>query len=297
MAPLQGLPYTVKLPNFPAFAMPFHPIRALIALAAGCLILSGCGRQPAEPVGAAVAAETGGIVSSGKGAGFAWTIRFPALQPQWRALDTAIHDYADTSKREFLQASAAADRVKDLDYSLDLTFSIARRTADFVSVTATGSSFTGGAHGMPIVASFNLDLSGKKLVALGDLFVDPAAAFKALSDECRRQLEGRYAARMRDDADAMTPAQVATDAESTKKWVEEGTTPTPESFGTFLIDGLDTKAIGVTVIFPPYQVAPYADGTQQVEVPAKVFYDLLKPEYKDAFAIDTQARQLGAGVR
>ncbi len=277
--------------------MPLHPVRALIPLAAACLLLSGCGRQPADQVGAAVTAETGGIVSSGKGAGFAWTINFPALRPQWQALDTAIHDYADASKRELLQASAADDRGKDIDYTLDMTFSIARRTADFVSVTATGSSFTGGAHGMPIVASFNLDLSGNKLVTLSDLFSDPAPAFKALSDECRRQLEGRYAAKMHDDPGAMTPAQLAADAQSTKKWVEEGTAPTPANFAVFLIDGLDTRAIGVTVIFPPYQVASYADGPQQVEVPAKVFYDLLKPEYKDAFAIDTQARQLGAGVR
>lgn len=277
--------------------MPLHPVRALIPLAAACLLLSGCGRQPADQVGAAVTAETGGIVSSGKGAGFAWTINFPALRPQWQALDTAIHDYADASKRELLQASAADDRGKDIDYTLDMTFSIARRTADFVSVTATGSSFTGGAHGMPIVASFNLDLSGNKLVTLSDLFSDPAPAFKALSDECRRQLEGRYAAKMHDDPGAMTPAQLAADAQSTKKWVEEGTAPTPANFAVFLIDGLDTRAIGVTVIFPPYQVASYADGPQQVEVPAKVFYDLLKPEYKNAFAIDTQARQLGAGVR
>jgi hypothetical protein len=102
---------------------------------------------------------------------------------------------------------------------------------------------------------------------------------------------------MHDDPGAMTPAQLAADAQSTKKWVEEGTAPTPANFAVFLIDGLDTRAIGVTVVFPPYQVASYADGPQQVEVPAKVFYDLLKPEYKDAFAIDTQARQLGAGVR
>jgi hypothetical protein len=34
-----------------------------------------------------------------------------------------------------------------------------------------------------------------------------------------------------------------------------------------------------------------------VEVPAKVFYDLLKPEYKNAFAIDTEANKPAQGVR
>jgi hypothetical protein len=95
----------------------------------------------------------------------------------------------------------------------------------------------------------------------------------------------------------MTPAQQASDIQSMRRWIEKGTAPDAANFAVFLVDGLDTRAIGVTVIFPPYQVAPYADGPQQVEVPAKVFYDLLKPEYKNAFAIDTEANKPAQGVR
>lgn len=267
------------------------------------LTCAGCSERPADPsastaaIASAAAAEPQPETDTGKGKGYTFQIVYPALAPEWKPLDAAIRQFAAAQKREFMDASTASDRDFGADFTLDLTFAVARRTADFVSVTAAGSSFVGGAHAMPIVASFNLDLSNAKLTTLPDLFTDAQAGLKALSDECRRQLEGRYEAKLRDDHGAMTPAQQAADVQNMKRWIEKGTAPDAANFDVFLIDGLDTRAIGLTVMFPPYQVASHADGMQQVEVPAKVFYDLLKPEYQDAFAIDTEARKLGAGVR
>ncbi len=260
------------------------------------LASAGCDQQPAPPLSTAAAAEVRPDEDTGKGPGYTYTIAYPTLDPQWHALDKAIRESAAVQKKAFLNASTD-DRDKSIDYTLDLNFTVARRTADFVSVITSGSSFIGGAHGMPILASFNLDLADGKLKTLSDLFADAQTGLQAVSAECRRQLEGRYEAKLRADPGSMTPAQQESDIQSMKSWIEKGTQPAAENFDVFLIDGLDTRAIGVTVIFPPYQVAPYADGPQQVEVPAKVFYDLLKPEYKDAFAIDTEARKLGTGVR
>ena len=284
------------------FLRSYFPVPAFIA-AIVLLTCAGCSERAADrsvstaPIASAAAAETQPEADAGKGNGYTFQIVYPVVAPEWQALDAAVHQFAAAQKKDFIDTSTAPDRASGPDYSLDLTFAVARRTSNFVSVMATGSSFIGGAHGMPIVASFNLDLTDGKLKTLSDLFVDAQAGLQALSAECRRQLEGRYEARLREDPGAMTTAQLASDIESMKRWVEKGTTPAPANFGTFLIDGLDTRAIGVTVIFAPYQVASYADGPQQVEVPAKVFYDLLKPEYKDAFAIDTEARKLDAGVR
>jgi hypothetical protein len=261
------------------------------------LLSAGCDRQAAPPLRTAAAAEVMPDEDTGKGAGYAYAISYPSLDPQWHALDSAIRQYAATWKKDVLDASNAADRVAGTAYTLDLNFAVARRTADFVSVTATGSSFVGGAHGMPILASFNLDLASGKLTSLPELFTDAQAGLNALSAECRRQLEGRYEARLRENPGAMTPDKQASDIRFMQRWIEKGTQPIAGNFDVFLIDGLDTRAIGVTIIFPPYHVASYADGPQQVEVPAKVFYDLLRPQYKDAFAIDTEARKLGTGVR
>jgi hypothetical protein len=277
-------------------------IAVLIAAALG-LACAGCNEQAANrsgssaPIASAAAAETQPETDAGKGSGFTFQIVYPALKPEWKPLDDAIRRFAATQKKDFIDATTGADRVAGTDYSLDLNFAVARRTADFVSVTASGSSFIGGAHGTPILASFNLDIADGKLKMLSDLFADAQTGLQAVSAECRRQLEGRYEAKLRADSASMTPAQQESDIQSMKRWIEKGTQPAAGNFDVFLIDGLDTRAIGVTVIFPPYQVAAYADGTQQVEVPAKVFFDLLKPEYKDAFAIDTEANKPAQGVR
>lgn len=275
-------------------------LNCIVAVSANVAVLlacAGCDRQPAQPLRTVAAAEIRTNEDAGKGARYSYAIDYPSLDPQWQVLDRAIRRFAAVQKRDFLDASTAAVRANGVDYALDLTFAVARRTADFISVTASGSSFVGGAHGIPIVASFNLDLADDKLTGLPDLFADADAGLRAMSAECRRQLEGRYEAKLRDAPGTLTPAQQASDVQSMRRWVEKGTQPDAANFGVFLIDGLDARAIGLTVIFPPFQVAPYVDGPQQVEVPANVFYDLLKPEYKDAFTIDTQAQKPGAGER
>ena len=178
------------------------------------------------------------------------------------------------------------------EYQLDITFNVARRTDDFVSVLVDGSSYTGGAHPNPLVASFVLHTSDHKLVTIGDLFVDTDAAMKILSDESRRQLEGRFDAQLRDqvgEGSALAPA-----LKDMREWVARGTEPKPQSFAVFLVDGLESKAIGLTLVFSPYQVAPYVDGAPQIEVPAKLFHALLKPEYVGAFHWDTEAEKAAA---
>ncbi|MBS0570396.1 MAG: DUF3298 domain-containing protein [Proteobacteria bacterium] len=234
---------------------------------------------------------------AGKGNGYAFQIVYPDLQPEWKPLGDAIRQFAAAQKKDFITASTAPDRAAGPDFNLTLTFAVARHTADFVSATASGSSFTGGAHGMPILASFNLDLTSGKIVQLPDLFAAPDAGLQAIAAECQRQLDGRFDAQLRNDPGTMTPAQLAAATQARRVWIDKGTAPIPANFTTFLIDGLDAPAIGIAVIFPPYQVAPYVDGPQQVEVPAKVFYDLLKPGYKAAFAIDTEANKPAQGVR
>lgn len=283
--------------SFPGFPPAALGVAVVLLTVAGCSEWNADPSLSATPIASVAAAETQPETDAGKGNGYTFRIVYPALKPEWKTLDEAIRRFAAAQKNEFLGESTAGDRDSGVDYTLDLNFTVARRTSDFVSVVTAGSSFIGGAHGAPIFASFNLDLANDELTTLPNLFTDAQAGLKALSDECRRQLVGRYEEKMRETPGAMKPAQQASDPQSMKRWIEKGTMPDAANFAVFLIDGLDTRAIGVTVIFPPYQVASYANGPQQVEVPAKVFYDLLKPEYKGAFAIDTEANRPAQGVR
>jgi hypothetical protein len=270
-------------------ALHFASCTAAFALLAGCQEQRSAFVASATPITAASAAEAAPGEDTGHGTGYSYHIRYPALQPEWQALDAALHEYAGVAKKDFLAAQGGQHSASAGDDQLDITFNIARRTDDFVSVLVDGSSFTGGAHPNPLVSSFVLHLSDNKLLAIGDLFVDPDAALKILSDESRRQLEGRFDAQLREqvgEGAALAPA-----LKDMREWVERGTEPKVENFDVFLVDGLESKAIGLTLVFPPYQVAPYVDGAPQVEVPAKLFHALLKPEYVDSFHWDTEAEK------
>jgi hypothetical protein len=260
---------------------------------AGCEQESAGPMASASPITLAMAEEIAANDDAGRGNGYTFHVRYPSLQPDWNALLPRLRAFAAEQKKAFLTARSEDKHLDRLDYSLDLEFSVARRTADFVSVLTNGSVYTGGVHPNPILVSFNLHPADGKLIAIEDLFADPVAALKALSDESRRQLEGRYEAAQHEGDEK----QRAADHQQTYTWIERGTAPAAGNFMVFLVDGLDSKAIGLTLIFPPYQVASYADGPQQVEVPAKVFYPYLKPEYRDSFAIDTEAEDLAPGVR
>jgi hypothetical protein len=279
--------------------MLLRPPTRLLIFACALSLIAGCERSPSvsasPPISVARAQEpVAADEDAGQGNGYAFHVRYPRLPAEWGALADALRRYAATQKKDFIDTRIADESLNAPPYALDLEFNVSRRTADFVSVLANGSADMGGAHPAPIIASFNLHTDDGKLIGLADLFSEPGAALNAISAEARRQLEGRYEAKLRDSLPAKDqPSGLKTMHE----WVWRGTEPTAANFSVFFVDGLEAKAIGLTLIFPPYQVASYADGTQQVEVPAKVFYDLLKPEYRDAFQIDTEAEKLAPGSR
>ena len=275
--------------------MSLHPLTCLIVAGAFSLLAS-CTQTsvPATPAAAAGAQQTAPNEDVGQGNGYAYHVRYPQLAPEWNTLADALRTWAAARKRDFLDARLADENNNAPPYNLDLEFNIARRTSDFVSVLADGNVYTGGAHPAPLVASFNLHTSDGKLIELADLFTDSGVALEALSAEARRQLEGSFEAKLRETTPEKDQAAAL---KRMREWVARGTQAQAETFAAFLVDGLEAKAIGLTLIFPSYQVAPYAEGTQQIEVPAKVFYPLLKPEYRDAFQIDTEADKRAPGVR
>ena len=234
-----------------------------------------------------------GLADEGRGENYEFHIRYPELPQEWAALNQALRSYAERRKREFLAAlPPPSERVASTPpAALDLEFDIARRTEDFVSVLARETTHS-GTDATPMIASFVLHPADAKLLSIVDLFTTPDIALQALSKECRRQLEGRYEASLRQsvrDDNALPPL-----LKTMHEGVAQGTLADAVNFAVFLIDGIDSKAIGLTMIFPQTQLAASSGGEQQVEVPTKVFYELLKPEYRDAFlpvdAIDFKPR-------
>lgn len=201
-------------------------------------------------------------------------VTLPELPERAAPLRTAIDRYVDRQKREFLASldkPGAQDRARELPWDLNLDIAVASRTDRFINVQVDGSAFTGGAHPAPIVDSFTFDLDEQRVVGIRDLFTDPDAAEGAFATEARRQLIGSL-----DDEDE----PLASDSQQ----IDQGTAPGKGRFRVFsLLTGPDDKAHGVTLIFPPYQVAAYSAGPQAVDVPSEAFSAYLKPEYREAF--------------
>ena len=250
------------------------------------LFVSAC-NAPAPPAAAGdpVISQDSGHAEDGRGDGYEYHVRYPELSPDWTTLTKALRAYAATRIQQLLDSvPAPAERDSNAPNAvLDLEFNVARRTEAFVSVLAQGNLRAGGTAG-PLAAAFVLYAGDNRLLSIGDLFGDRAAALQALSKESARQLEGRYEAGLRQNGG--DGKAVAAAIKSMQDGVAHGTAPDAANFAVFLVDGIDSKAIGLTLIFAQAQLGMTSGGEQQVEVPAKVFYELLKPELRGAFAVD-----------
>ena len=69
--------------------------------------------------------------------------------------------------------------------------------------------------------------------------------------------------------------------------IDDGTEPRPDNFAMFEpVVAPSGKLRALRFVFAPYQVGPYSDGTQTVEVPAAVLLPHIAPAYRDLFQAD-----------
>jgi hypothetical protein len=215
-------------------------------------------------------------------------ITMPHLPADENPLADALRTTADNAKRDFIQAlpdPQALPEFANRRFELILDFKVVARTAAFTSVRETGSSDTGGAHPIPVEASFVFDRKAGRLVTLDDLFADPAAARRTLANFAHDTLLKKFM------ANAPKPGEGSRDAirewkANTLQMLNEGTQPTSVNYSVFAVRAGSTEGApspGLTLIFPPYQVAPYVYGSQAVDVPSSVFTKFLKPAYSGDF--------------
>jgi hypothetical protein len=282
------------------------PLRLLATLAVG--MLAGC-QQPSvdrgratssqhasasagEPVIAPVPAATADAKLPGDHARtrrYEIAITLPTLPAADAPLTNALRAAADHTKREFLAAlpdPAELPEFANRRLQLFLTYKVAATTPAFTSVRESGSEDTGGAHPIPIEATFVLDRKAGRLITLDDLFADPDAARTAIAKVTHAALLGRFMAK------APTPREGS--AEAIREWkgnllqmLDGGTRPTSVNYSLFVVRAgarPDAPSPGLTLVFAPYQVAPYVYGTQTVDIPTETFAQFLKPRYAAAFA-------------
>jgi hypothetical protein len=278
----------------------FHRCRRRhVVLATSIIVgmtMAGCGNSPESagmgstaptPVSTAIAATAQPSDDVGHDTGYDFAIHYPPIAGELGALHNILHAYADQAKADLVAASVgAAGSTTRATLHLQLSFSIATQTSDFVSALANGQVSKVDGSTTPILASFTVHLADSTQISLVDLFSNRDAALAALSDEARRQLNARFEARLRESTE--DAKKLAAQLTSVRAWVEKIAVAQPTQLGVFLVDGVGGKAIGLTLIFPRDPAAAWMESDPQVEVPSKIFYALLKPTYRDAFSIDPE---------
>lgn len=210
-------------------------------------------------------------------------ISYPSTVNRYPGLAKALSAYTEAERAELMEAVEAFGNDKpSAPYELSLAFEQVVETPQIVAVAADGSRYTGGAHGQPLIARFVwLPQQDTRLTA--DALIPDVKGWQAVSDYVREQLHTAVVTRA--DEDELAPVDRAALIKSTFRMIDEGTEPEADNFSEF-VPVLDAagRITALRFVFAPYQVGPYADGTQTVDVPAALVLPHVAAEYAALFA-------------
>ena len=167
-----------------------------------------------------------------------------------------IDDYFATIQQAFFGAFAEYGMFYSPGpLALDVSYTITPYTDSISSILFTIYEYTGGAHGNTTFQSFVFDTANQRVLTLGDVIEAslPEAAIAGLVQDQLREKLGD-----------MTDEQ----------WILDGTSPTPENYANWIL-----TVDGLVFTFPPYQVAAYAAGPQEVTIPWSALEGTLMPEF------------------
>ncbi len=209
-------------------------------------------------------------------------ISYPPPAMKHPALARALRDYAEAARNEVVRALTALGQTKPVaPYDLSLQFSMLVESPRIVAVAADGSSYTGGAHGQPLVERF-VWLPQKQQMLAAEQLIPQADSWKPVSAYVREQLMTALSAQL--DEEALEGAVRAEQLALRSKMITEGTEPGAARFARIEpVLNADGSIRALRFVFPPYQVAPYSEGTRSVEVPARLLLPLVADEYKALF--------------
>ena len=274
------------------------PLALLLVLA-----LAGCRREAEVPGGQADtdgAAPPPGVAADANGDGepvvledvvvsgpdYIIGISYPPGINRYPGLAAELKRYADAARGELMEGVQALDDASSagLPYDLALPFDMVMESPDIVAVQATGTVYTGGAHGNPLVARF-VWLPGRNEMLRAEALVQGADGWSDISTFVRESLHAALAQRL--DADDLEPQDRQRLLRSSGRMIDEGTGPDAANFAHFEpVQSTGGRLRALRFVCPPYQVGPYSDGVQTVEVPAAVLLPHVAPEYRSLFAGD-----------
>lgn len=182
-----------------------------------------------------------------------------------RAIDSMegfVRDMATDFKRQGRFDSLTPEDIQIMGLSSTRKENLAITHEEFLAETTLSYTFTIildtlGAHPNTFYRTFTFDRTTGEELRIGDLFVPNTDYLTRLSATAEFELNRSLG----EWADIL--------------YIREGVAPDENNFQTFIIaDG------SLQLLFPPYQVAPYAAGPQRAIVPLSQLADILRPEYR-----------------
>ncbi len=184
---------------------------------------------------------------------------------------------------DFAQLAAMADQdaAKEGEYfrpyDLTVEWTVAATAGDLISVQGQTYSETGGAHGNRLLEGVIHDHAKGEDISLLDLFDDREIALEVLVPLVREQIMVEKMIRY-DEKGEPTPQRIVETAESLPdhgRWLSE----------VILVPSTEASMIGgLKVLFSPYDIGAYAEGSYDATVSQAGFRDVLKDEYQGLFA-------------
>lgn len=219
------------------------------------------------------------IVATASGIGWRYRTEYPDAVDAMPALRAHLRTWLADQRTGFMESvDAASDLLAEQPdrtrYRMETTWRIGFENAALLSLIASGSIDTGGAHPQPIVEVLHYDRANDRMLDPATLTASPAA-LEALALRIRAGLTASLDARL-----AALPGKDRSDAGATlATMINDGTGPEAANFARFVPERSDATVSGLRFLFPAYQVAPYSDGLQEVTVPLAELAPWLGPEW------------------
>lgn len=236
------------------------------------LALAGCerdGKAPAAPVAEARAGTPLTFALSSADAEV--KLALPAALAAHPTLHRTLYDNETRAMKAFMAEAGPQQAEYGAampPFAMEVTWRVAAETPRLLSLVRESYDFAGGAHGNSASMTLLFDKVAGREVA-------PATLFPAEASLPR--LEGTLCnALKRVKAEA---GAVPLDGEtwSCPKWRDSQAALAPVAGG---------RATGLTFLFSPYEVGPYAEGGFEVTLPATEFRADIAPAYRDQFVAD-----------
>ncbi len=167
-------------------------------------------------------------------------------------IDNELKSFVEGQVNDFKSIEYVPYGGNNLQYYFFLEYFYSRFNKNIISFKFNSEYFTGGAHPNHDIMCFTYNLQNGKKMELADFFIENSDFLKRISDYSVNSLmQNEYA---------------------DEEWIKEGAGENIDNFQRFIV-----TENSFVFYFPPYQVAPYAAGEQQIIISFSELKDILNP--------------------